>query len=83
MQTSIAENIQSVWNKIDAACKRAGRDASEVTLIAVTKTVSAQTAQLAIDAGICDIGENRVQEYQNKVNHIDSQINVHFIGQLQ
>ncbi len=83
MQTTIEQNIRSVQAKIEAACKRVGRDPGEVTLIAVTKTVSAETARLAIDAGLRDVGENRVQEYQNKRDHLDSQINVHFIGQLQ
>ena len=80
---TIEENIRDVEAKIAAACARVGRDPSEVTLIAVTKTVKPETAQLAVDAGIKNVGENRVQEYRNKRENLDPQINVHFIGQLQ
>lgn len=80
---TIEENIRDVEAKIAAACSRVGRDPSEVTLIAVTKTVKPETAQLAVDAGIKNVGENRVQEYRNKRENLDPQINVHFIGQLQ
>ncbi len=80
---TIEENIRDVEAKIAAACERVGRDPSEVTLIAVTKTVKPETAQLAVDAGIQNVGENRVQEYRNKRENLDPQINVHFIGQLQ
>lgn len=82
-QEEIAENIDKVRENIAQACARAGRDPREVTLIAVTKTVSAQTAALAVDAGVRDIGENRVQEYRDKREKIGREINLHFIGQLQ
>ncbi len=83
MREQIAHNIACVKKKIQAAAARAGRDENEVTLIAVTKTVDAQTASYAVDAGVRNVGENRVQEYRDKREKLDSQINVHFIGQLQ
>ncbi len=82
-QEQIILNIQEVKKKIAQACQRVGRSPEEVTLIAVTKTVSAETAKIAVDAGIRDIGENRVQEYRDKRDKIGEEINLHFIGQLQ
>ncbi len=82
-QEEIVQNIEKVRENIAKACRKAGRDPKEVTLIAVTKTVSAETAMIAVDAGVCDIGENRVQEYRDKRDKIQREINLHFIGQLQ
>lgn len=83
LRAQIVQNIASVREKIAAAAARAGRDEREITLIAVTKMVDAQTASYAVEAGVQDVGENRVQEYRDKREKLDSQINVHFIGQLQ
>lgn len=82
-QQQITENVARVREKIAAAAERVGRDASDVTLIAVTKTVSADTAAMAAHAGVRDVGENRAQEYLDKREKLDKEINVHFIGQLQ
>ena len=58
----IEEKLQEVREKIKEAAERSGRKASDITLIAVTKTHGADEINCAIDAGITDIGENKVQE---------------------
>ena len=58
----IKANIESVEERISAACARAGRDRSEVSLICVTKTKPKEMLQEAYEAGQRDFGENKVQE---------------------
>ena len=67
---------------MDSAARRTGRDAGTVTLIAVTKTVSALNIRRARDAGIEVFGENRVQEAEPKIGEVDH-VSWHFIGHLQ
>ena len=67
---------------------RAGRCPSEVKLIAVSKGVGAEAVKNAVENGIRDLGENRVQEAQNKISFIkaclpDSRVKWHLIGHLQ
>ncbi|HEX5827410.1 MAG TPA: YggS family pyridoxal phosphate-dependent enzyme [Candidatus Limnocylindrales bacterium] len=56
-----------VLSRIEAAARRAGRDPGGVTLVAVSKTHPADVVQAAIDAGLTELGENRVQEAADKV----------------
>jgi pyridoxal phosphate enzyme (YggS family) len=82
---SIAENLINLEKKIQAACDRAGRARSEVTLITVSKVFPASSLIEAYDAGARDFGENYVQEFQSKhreVKHL-SDARFHFIGHLQ
>lgn len=79
----IEKNIQEVKEKIARAAQRAGRDPREVTLVAVTKTVSAELARRAYDYGIKTLGENRVQELQKKYPELPSDTRWHMIGHLQ
>ena len=67
---------------MDDAAKRCGRDPSEVTLLAVTKTHPVQEINEAIDAGATDIGENRVQELLSKYDDVRP-VRWHLIGHLQ
>ena len=81
---SIAENVQAVRARIDAAARAAGRDPGEVTLCAATKVQTDDTIRAAIAAGITVCGENRVQEL---TAHLAADAyrgaQVHFIGHLQ
>lgn len=82
----IKANLEAVRGRIAAACRRAGRAPEEVTLIAVSKTVDAETVEAAFRAGVRHFGENRVQEAQPKVrslSHLDPQPTWHLIGHLQ
>jgi hypothetical protein len=67
-EADIRTRIDGVRRRIAAACERAGRDPKEVTLMAVTKTISAEAIQSAYEAGICFFGENRVQEAAAKIS---------------
>jgi pyridoxal phosphate enzyme (YggS family) len=80
----ISANIDSVRERIAAACSRAGRRPDDVTLIAVTKTFPPERIREAVRAGITDIGENYVQELLLKREALaEVPIRWHFIGHLQ
>ena len=79
----ISENIQSVEERIRAACARAGRSRDEVTLICVTKTMPVEDLRQAYDAGQRSFGENRVQEINDKFPQLPPDIQWHMIGHLQ
>ena len=66
MDTRIADNLCKVMERITAAAKRSGRTPDSVRLVAVTKGRSVAEMRAALAAGITDIGENRVQEAQQK-----------------
>ncbi len=80
---SIAQNLEEVEKRIQAACDRAGRDRSEVTLIAVSKTKPVSDIRQAIDCGIKVFGENKVQEINDKTEEIKEPLDWHMIGHLQ
>ena len=81
---SLAERIALVNEKIAAATRQAGREPSEVTLVAATKVQTSDTIRQAIAAGVTICGENRVQEM---TAHLDDDAYagaaLHFIGHLQ
>lgn len=79
---TIAENIKMIEEEKAAAAVRSGRNPEEVLLCAVTKNHTAEEINEAIDAGVTDIGENRVQEILEKYEHV-KKVNWHMIGHLQ
>lgn len=80
----IAERLEAVRENIVLASQRAGRDAREVRLMAVTKFVPIERIALAADAGVTLIGENRAQEFSEKLTFYKQRnLEAHFIGQLQ
>ncbi|WP_122642743.1 YggS family pyridoxal phosphate-dependent enzyme [Luxibacter massiliensis] len=79
----IKEQLEVVEQKIQAACRRAGRERSEVTLIAVSKTKPVDLLKEAYDAGAREFGENKVQELMDKIDVLPEDINWHMIGHLQ
>ena len=80
---SIAENWKRVNERVAEAAVKAGRDPSEITVIAVTKTHPAETVEEALKAGVTDTGENRVQEFLSKEPGVTSPCRWHLIGHLQ
>ncbi|MBQ7399531.1 MAG: YggS family pyridoxal phosphate-dependent enzyme [Clostridia bacterium] len=77
-------NIISAKEKIEEAARLSGRSGKDVTLLAATKTVDADTINFAIENGITCIGENRVQELLEKYDAINKEnVDIHFIGRLQ
>lgn len=79
----VKENLIIVEDNISAACKRAGRAREEVTLVAVSKTKPISMIEEAMDAGIKEFGENKVQELTAKYEILPKNINWHLIGHLQ
>ena len=69
--------------KVEEACKRAGRERSEVTLIAVSKTKPVEMLQEVYDTGVRDFGENKVQEMMDKYEVMPKDIHWHMLGHLQ
>ena len=82
--SQLEERIAAVREQIAAAARAAGRDPSEILLVAATKTRSDETIRQAVSAGITACGENRVQEL---LPHLETgaygDAQVHFIGHLQ
>ena len=78
-----AERLKAVRSSIEAAALRSGRGPSAVTLVAVSKTWPADVALEAIRAGVTDLGENRAQEFKEKVALLEGRARWHFIGHLQ
>lgn len=79
----IKENLNTVETKIAAACVRAGRERTDVTLIAVSKTKPVEMLTEAYDTGVRDFGENKVQEMCDKIPKLPADIRWHMIGHLQ
>jgi PLP dependent protein len=83
-KSAIRENLQRVQQQIARAAERAGRNTAEITLIAVSKTHSADAIAEAFEAGLRHFGENRVQEWEGKRPAIaDLPATWHLIGHLQ
>jgi pyridoxal phosphate enzyme (YggS family) len=81
-QQRIADNLAAVEGRLAGACRRAGRMRAVVTLIAVTKTVSAEVATFLPKLGVCDLGESRPQELWRKASIVKN-ARWHLIGHLQ
>jgi pyridoxal phosphate enzyme (YggS family) len=80
----IASNLEDVGRRLRAAAVRSGRNADEILLVAVSKTVSADVVRAAAAAGQRHFGENRVQEGLDKVSATGGlQLDWHLIGHLQ
>jgi pyridoxal phosphate enzyme (YggS family) len=78
----LRENVDRVRRRIAEACARVGRDSSQVTLIAVTKSAPAELIPGLLDLGIRDIGENRPAEALARVGALTG-FRRHMIGHLQ
>jgi pyridoxal phosphate enzyme (YggS family) len=82
--TEVAGNISRILERIQNAARRSGRAPDSIKLIAVTKTVPAETIREAVRCGITDIGENRLQEALLKRETLAPEpLTWHFIGHLQ
>jgi pyridoxal phosphate enzyme (YggS family) len=79
---TIADNWREVRERVAAACRAAGRDPAEVTIVAVSKTHPASAIREAAAAGASDFGENYVQELAAKRPECND-VRWHFIGRLQ
>ncbi len=83
IERRIHENVQRVRADISDAAARAGRPPDDVSLVAVTKTRSAEEVDAVIRAGVTLVGENRVQEAEAKHPDVTESAEWHMIGHLQ
>jgi len=82
--SDVRENCLRILDRIQQAAAQSGRDPASVKLIAVTKTVPPENICEAVDCGIRDIGENRLQEAIPKMEALSElPLTWHFIGHLQ
>ncbi len=79
----LEENLAEIRAGIGEVCQRVGRDASEITLVSVTKTVDEDIINRSIELGVTDVGENKPQEIVRKFPSITEGVNWHMIGHLQ
>lgn len=87
---SIRDNLREVRETIAEAASRTGRSADEITLVGITKTVPAARVREAIDEGLLEVGENRVQEAEGKIRSLapaleasERRVRWHMVGHLQ
>jgi len=78
----LPDRLRDVREKIDLAARRGGHGQT-VTIVAVTKTHGADAVQAAWDAGLRDVGENRIQEATPKIDATSVPVRWHLIGHLQ
>ena len=81
--SSVRDNVLRVQDRLQAALQRAGRSGERVTIVAVTKTFGPDLVDAVVDAGIEDIGENRVQEFLEKRGAVMHACRWHLVGHLQ
>ncbi|MEA1936262.1 MAG: YggS family pyridoxal phosphate-dependent enzyme [Thermodesulfobacteriota bacterium] len=81
--STVRDNIKKVRDDIAEAALRSGRKASDIRLMAVTKTVDDERIMAAIEAGVDIIGENYVQEARRKIEKMGKNVEWHMIGHLQ
>ncbi|HEV8119761.1 MAG TPA: YggS family pyridoxal phosphate-dependent enzyme [Candidatus Polarisedimenticolia bacterium] len=80
---SPAGRLEAVRKRIAGACARAGREPETVTLVGVSKTLPAERVREMVQAGLHDLGENRVQEAREKIPAVGLEARWHLIGHLQ
>ncbi|NLO89346.1 MAG: YggS family pyridoxal phosphate-dependent enzyme [Clostridia bacterium] len=79
----IAQNIEQTMERIKNAALRAGRDPGGIKLVAVSKGVDVDRINMALEAGVKCLGENRAQEFVDKYELVQGDVEWHFIGHLQ
>ena len=80
---TLYDRLQTIRQRIEAACARAGRDPASVNLLAAAKTQTPDILREAAEAGLTLFGENRVQEARQKIPLLPHSWTWHFIGHLQ
>lgn len=80
---TVQDNLEQIQEQIKEACLRTNRNPQDIHIVAVTKYVSIEKAQEAVEAGIIHLGENRDQGFSSKYDTIGDRAQWHFIGTLQ
>ncbi|SDQ62677.1 hypothetical protein SAMN05216232_2845 [Virgibacillus subterraneus] len=79
----VVTNLNEIKSNIRQACEKSNRNPDEITIIGVTKYVTIERTEETINAGIKNLGENRLEGFLEKYNYIQDQASWHFIGTLQ
>ena len=79
----IQVNVAEIKEEIKQICNRLGRNPEDITLVVVTKTVEPERINYAVDCGVSNLGENKVQEIVDKYETVSKNIKWHLIGHLQ
>lgn len=82
-RAELERNLAAVRARIDDACREAGREPGDVTLVVVTKTYPASDVSLLAELGVTDVGENRHPEAGDKADEVPASLRWHFVGGLQ
>jgi pyridoxal phosphate enzyme (YggS family) len=81
---TLSERFANVRQRVEAAARRCNRSTDEITLVAISKTHPAETLRAALDLGITDLGENRVQQAEAKIVELGREAaRWHLVGHLQ
>lgn len=81
--SGLGRRLDAVRGRIEEACRQAGRQPADVTLVAVSKTVAAERVREALAQGQRIFGENRVQEALAKIPQVGGEARWHLVGHLQ
>ncbi len=80
----VKQRVLEIRKKISYAAAKSDRNVNEISLMAVTKNVSADLVNVAIKSGVRLLGENRAQELNSKYDYYEhDNVDIHFIGHLQ
>jgi pyridoxal phosphate enzyme (YggS family) len=80
---TLMSRLRDVETRLEEACARSGRNREDIRIVAVTKYVSVETAQEAVQAGVTHVGENRWPNAKAKWEALKGQAVFHYIGSLQ
>lgn len=83
--STVKERLETIEQRVKEACERSGRSRDEVTIVAVTKSVSVERTKEVIDASCFHLAENRPNGFRNKVEALgtDERLTWHYIGNIQ
>lgn len=81
--SEITQNIDEIDARIAKAAERSGRKKEDILLLAVTKTIDIPKIKEAVNHGLTQLGENKVQEILDKYDTLGSDVKWHLIGHLQ
>jgi len=83
MYEHIKTNWENIQIRVASAARKTGRKPEEISIVAVSKLFPEEAIRAAIESGITDFGESRIQEAEKKINAIGNQARWYLIGHLQ